>query len=896
MNDLEVKEEEPLYLKFFEQFKNPLIYLLLGSAFISLLTGELDNAVSITLAIIIVVTVAFVQEYRSEKSLEALNKLVPHYCHVLRDGSKLDILANELVPGDVIQFSTGDRIPADIRITAATELQIDESNLTGENKPVKKFVEKIQSTNAEVPLTDRKNIGFMGTLVRHGHGVGVVVGIGEQTEFGAVFHMMKEVETKKTPLQLKMDTLGKQLSIMSFVVIAFIVLVGVMQGRKLLEMFTIGVSLAVAAIPEGLPIVVTVTLALGVLRMADRKVIIKKLPSVETLSSVNVICVDKTGTLTRNQMTVKNIYTVDQSTSISIEQFISSNIKTKPPSQFLLRIANLCNNAYVDNSGNFHGQATEVALLDLLHRLNVPDGRPMYEKISEEPFNSEKKLMSVICRPKNSESTSPSKSPLRQSEITVSSKATGAQAGCTYVKGALEQVLRMSHWMYLSESDVRPLTESDKNDIIMRARELSAKGLRVLGFGFGADPHSLRFVGFVGMHDPPRPGMADAIQHLIEGGVKVAMITGDSEGTAISIARELGIPVSSTTTSCMSGFEIDSIPERQLQERISSISVFYRTTPRHKMTIVKAFQSVTNSVVAMTGDGVNDAPALRLANIGISMGASGTDVSKEAADMILVNDDFSTVLRAIEEGKSIFYNIRNFLRFQLSTSVSALSLISLSTLLGYPNPLNAMQILWINIIMDGPQAQSLGVEPVDHDVMKEPPRPKDAPILTRQILGCILTSAPVMVLGTLYVYRKEMAEDNMVTPRVTTMTFTTFVFFDLFNALACRSTTKSVVEVGLLKNRTFAFAASFSFITQLMLIYIPFLQRIFQTVPLKFTDLIEIVCITSMVLWVDEIRKWLQRGNRVSYVNVRLGRVEFKMPVVRLFQKRSKRYTALNSV
>ncbi|KAH8551635.1 PMR1-type calcium-transporting P-type ATPase [Umbelopsis sp. PMI_123] len=843
-NDFEQKEEESLLVKFYKSFtENPLILLLLASAVVSLLMRQMDDAISITLAIVIVVTVAFVQEYRSEKSLEALNKLVPHYCHLLRDGHLSAVLANQLVPGDIVRFSVGDRIPADIRLLTAVDLEIDESNLTGETNPRRKHCEPITANSfAELALSERDNIGFMGTLVRNGHGSGIVVGTGKDTEFGKVFEMMQEVEDRKTPLQLSMNELGKQLSYLSFGVIGVIVIIGLIQGLPFLEMFTIGVSLAVAAIPEGLPIVVTVTLALGVLRMANRRAIVKQLPSVETLGSVNVICADKTGTLTVNQMTVTKVFTLHDQQIFDYEHTIPTT--GSEPLSRTLRIGNLCNNAWVDDHGKYAGQPTDIALLDVVIRSGLVDERPAFPRVSEIAFNSDQKFMSVTC---------------------TSSDGSG---NLIYLKGAFEPVMERCTTYYVSENHRPSLTSTLKDTINRHIAAMSSHGLRVLCMAYGSREDALCFTGFVAVYDPPRMGVSESIKDLVQGGVKVVMITGDSDGTALSIARKLGIPMN-PTRSCLTGQDIERMSERQLQELIGGISVFARTTPRHKLAIVKAFQA-KGGVVAMTGDGVNDAPALKMADIGISMGKSGTDVSKEAADMILVDDDFSTILSAVEEGKSIFYNIQNFLTFQLSTSVSALSLIALSTLFGYPTPLNAMQILWINIIMDGPPAQSLGVEPVDHDVMKKPPRSRNAHILTRKLVIRVLTAAVIVVLGTVFIYTSEMA-DGQVTARDRTMTFTTFVFFDMFNALACRSEKKSIFTLGLFSNQMFNLAVGGSVLGQLCVIYVPFFQAIFQTEAISLWDLVKITILTSSVFWSDEIRKFLARENIVIKKSDRTG-------------------------
>jgi len=831
-NVLEAEDEETLFSKFIDQFKDPLIMLLLGSATISVLMGQYSDALSILLAIVIVLTVAFVQEYRSEKSLEALNQLVPNYCHVIRQGQLMSMLGNNLVPGDIVRFSIGDRIPADVRITTAVDLEIDESSLTGETRPCLKNTEIITRDTQEVNLAERKNIAFMGTLVRNGYGMGIVIGTGKNTEFGNIFTMVNEVESKKTPLQEKMDELGKQLSAFSIAIIIVIAIIGVLQGKNWLEMFNVGVSLAVAAIPEGLPICVTVTLALGVLKMAKKNAIVKKLPAVESLGSVNVICVDKTGTLTMNKMTVTKAYTTAQDELIDVEGKLYENLPQAifhPAVKILIRIGNLCNNAHISN-GEHLGQPTEVALLEFSNLLNYRDERPLYPRISENAFNFETKWMSVTCK-------------------------TEMDKEVIFAKGAKEPILSRCTTFYVSENNLQPLTEEYKNKISNIAQEIAGQGLRILFMAMGTNINELTLVGFIAMYDPPRIGVGNAINTVMESGVRVVMITGDSEGTALSIAQKLNIMDSFSTGSYMSGAEIDELSENELRRIVPTISIFYRTTPKHKMAIVRALQA-NDLVVAMTGDGVNDAPALRLADIGISMGKSGTDVSKEAADMILVNDEFSTICSAIEEGKGIFYNIQNFLCFQLSTCIAALALVTMSTLFNLPNPLNAMQILYINIICDGPVAQSLGVESVDKDIMNHPPRHKNQSIINKKFIFKVLLSAFVVLFSTMHIFHHSM-DDNEMTAYTTTMTFTGFVFCDIFNCLACRSSKKSVFKIGLFTNKAFIWAASLSLLGTFVVVYIPFFQQIFQTEPLTFHDLLHLTFIASHVLIIDEIRKFI---------------------------------------
>ncbi|XP_061838928.1 calcium-transporting ATPase type 2C member 1 isoform X1 [Nerophis lumbriciformis] len=845
-NEFDISEEEPLWRKYISQFKDPLILLLLASAVISVLMRQLDDAISITVAIIIVVTVAFVQEYRSEKSLEELGKLVPPECHCVRQGQPQHMLARELVPGDTVCLSVGERVPADLRLFEASDLSVDESSLTGETAPCSKSTtHQPAATNGDI--ASRSNIAFMGTLVRCGRAKGIVIGTGENSEFGEVFKMMQAEEAPKTPLQKSMDLLGKQLSLYSFGIIGVIMLVGWLQGKRILDMFTIGVSLAVAAIPEGLPIVVTVTLALGVMRMVKKRAIIKKLPIVETLGCCNVICSDKTGTLTKNEMTVTQMFTADglhaEVTGVGYngagEVLVDGEVVhgfSHPSFSKIVEVGCVCNDSVIRNE-TLLGRPTEGALIALAMKMGLESLQQEYVRQEEYPFTSEKKWMAVRCV-----------------HCTQQDKA-----GVFFVKGAYEQVIRFCR-SYYNKGTALPLNHQQMELYQQQISYMGTAGLRVLAFASGPEMGSLTFLGLVGIIDPPRSGVKEAVATLISSGVAIKMITGDSQETAVSIASRLGL--SSKGCQCLSGDEVDHLDLQQLSCVVPRVSVFYRASPRHKLKIVKSLQNI-GAVVAMTGDGVNDAVALKAADIGVAMGQTGTDVCKEAADMILVDDDFQTIMSAIEEGKGIYNNIKNFVRFQLSTSIAALTLISLATLMNFPNPLNAMQILWINIIMDGPPAQSLGVEPVDRGVIRQPPRNVKDSILTRSLIIKVLVSAFIIVCGTLFVFWREL-QDNVITPRDTTMTFTCFVFFDMFNALSSRSQTRMVHEMGLCSNRTFCFAVLASIMGQLLVIYFPPLQSVFQTESLSFFDLLFLVALTSSVCVVSEAIKKLERLRRAE--------------------------------
>ncbi|PCH35653.1 calcium-transporting P [Wolfiporia cocos MD-104 SS10] len=886
-NEFSVEAPESMLVKFAKTvYENPLIILLCGSATVSAVMGNVEDAVSIVVAVLIVLAVGFIQEQRSEQSLQALNKLVPHHCHLIRDGQPLHVLANELVPGDMVTFTTGDRVPADIRLVTAVDLEIDESSLTGETHARRKDVAPckaeldtvpespfvnghmaVDTTHAPAALADRTCIAYMGTLVRNGRGSGVVVATGTQTEFGVIFSMMQDIEEKRTPLQMSMDELAKKLSVLSFAVIGVICVIGLLQKRPWLDMFTIGVSLAVAAIPEGLPIVTTVTLALGVLRMSNRKAIVKKLHSVESLGSVSVICSDKTGTLTKNEQTVMEIYAVDElvysdtSGPIPPPHHISSAVRKT------LTVGALCNNAILKEDGAYVGQSTDVALLSVMSVFGMADPRQDFTRRSELSFSSERKYMSV------SGTHGPTVSAVNGSAL----KETNRDV--YYIKGSIDAILDRCRFYYVSEDSTPALDANTRNVILAQAQAIASRGLRVIAvaYGFGTvemydasastpptrvstpapgNPlkPNLIFVGFQAMLDPPRKGVADAIGLLQNGGIHVVMITGDAEETALSIARALGLRVGARDNSgCLTGQAIDRMSKTQLMERVGGVSVFARATPKHKMAIVEAFQA-RGAVVAMTGDGVNDAPALKMADIGVSMGKSGTDVAKEAADVILVDDNFSTILPAIEEGKSIFHNIQNFLSFQLSTAVAAIALITTSTFFGLDNPLNAMQILFINILMDGPPSQSLGVDPVDPQVMRRPPRKKNDPIISKQLVYRVLFSATIIVVGTMYIYLFAISDDDM-SRREQTMTFTCFVLLDLVSAVQNRG-----LSCGLFQNRMLVVTISMSFLTQLTLVYVPFMQSIFQTEALSGTDISRLLFIAGLSFGLHEGRRRYERS------------------------------------
>ncbi|KAG7341880.1 calcium-translocating P-type ATPase [Nitzschia inconspicua] len=927
-----------------QQMKEPLIIMLLFSAGISILLGNTTDAISIGIALFIVSLVAAIQEYRSEQALEKLAHLVPHTCTVLRDGRVLDSFpAQELVVGDLIMLATGDRVPADCRVVDSVELRVDESSLTGENHPVDKTGDGLNMvsspTGAPPPVTQQRNIVFAGTLVNAGRGRAIVVAVGSRTEFGMVAQELSNVTTRKSPLQIKIDELGKRLAFLSSAFIVLIAIWGLVVGRPFLETLTVAVSLAVAAIPEGLPICTTVTLALGVLRMSKRNAIVKKLPVVESLGCATAIASDKTGTLTQNEMTARGAFCLAFPRSrfgfsgvgysaatgcLMVTKESDRPLAQQPPSSdtrtiqgsseeytavaALFNTACLCNNATVvsdvdsdlvegHTGGPISGQPTELALLVGAAKANVTDPRPQYHRIQEVPFSSERKRMEVRARPVSgihcckafeiaAEMGSPPPTPTAE-------RRKSSDQSMYFVKGMPESILAECKFFVGPDGSPIKLEDDHKAAVYTQSRRMAANGLRVLAMAYGVSLDQLTFAGVVGMEDPPRAGVAESVLQLRQGGVRVMMVTGDSKETALAIARRCGIigategdllisppldgeltspssgqsldiPPSSDgafdlqdvelgATMAMSGTDLDSIPASTLSDSIVGVKVFYRVSPRHKLAIVRALQK-HGDIVAMTGDGVNDATALKGADIGIAMGKKGTDVAKEAADIVLADDDFRTITMAIAEGKGIFFNIRCFLSFQLSTSFAALAMASIATAMGFPTPLNAMQILWINIIMDGPPAQSLGVEPVDERILNARPRKADDPIVTRALLLRAITSATLIVFLTLKVFSNEL-DDGAVTRRDTTMTFMTFVNCDLFNAYVCRSAEKCFYEMSIRSNPAFLWAVGGSLLGQLLVIYFPPLQEVFQTEALSLFDMLYIILLSSSVLLLDTLRK-----------------------------------------
>lgn len=835
-NMLETKKGVHPVFVFLGQFKDFMVLVLLAATIVSGLLGEIADAVTIMAILIVNAILGFIQEYRAEKSIDSLKSLTAPEARVLREGVESRIPAADLVPGDIVLLEAGDRIPADIRWIQAVNIEVEESALTGESHPVSKSVSPL--SDELTPMADRSNMGYMGTVVVNGRGAGVVVSTGMDTEMGIIAGMIQSVEDEETPLQKRLDQLGKYLVVISLAVCGLVVATGVWRGEGFYKMFLAGVSLAVAAIPEGLPAIVTVALAIGVQRMVKRKAIVRKLPAVETLGCATVICSDKTGTLTQNEMTVRQIYSDRRMIAVTGQGYDPKGefqggdpMKAKDPLNEALKIAALCNNSTLTKKGvqvaglfrsaskespwGIEGDPTEGALLVAAAKAGIwrETLERKEERIGEIPFDSDRKRMSVIYQGKNERKA--------------------------YAKGAPDVILRLCKRELTSEGVVE-LTDIRRKTIMRANDEMARKALRVLALAErplreeeGEDrqiEENLIFVGLMGMIDPPRASAAKAIQVCRRAGIKPVMITGDHRLTAEAVAQELGI-LRGNSKGIMTGAELEQISDEDLEKKVMDISVYARVTPKDKLRIVRALKK-NKQVVAMTGDGVNDAPAVKEADIGVSMGKTGTDVTKEASAMVLADDNFATIVAAVEEGRGIYDNIRKFIRYLLSCNIGEVLTMFLATLVGLPLPLLAIQILWVNLVTDGLPAMALGVDGMDRDIMNRPPRAPGESIFARGLARKIIIRGTMIGLGTLVVFVVGLfVGGNLLTAR--TMAFSTLVFSQLFHVFDCKSETRGIFEVGLLSNPYLVAAVATSTIMQLSVIYLPPLQAIFKTAPLE---------------------------------------------------------------
>jgi len=835
-NKISTKKKRTNIMIFIEQFKSFLVLLLVFAVILSVFLRLYTDAIAIGLIIIMNAFLGFYQEHKAEKAIEALEKMIISKVTVIREGEHHEISTENIVPGDIVLLEDGNRIPADIRLIEISNLKVDESMLTGESAPILKDVK----TLGDLQLPERKNMSFMGTLVSYGRGKGVVVSTGMTTEMGKIAGLVQEKE-EETPLQKKLQAFGKNLGIIVIFIALIIFLIGILRREDPFSMFLTALSLAISAVPEGLPAVVTLTLAIGTQKMLKRNCAIKRLAAVESLGSVTVICADKTGTMTTNEMTVREIWIPDniiQVTGVGFEprgDFLLNNKKINPLTgdlKLLLEMTYLCNDAILKKENNWKiiGDPTEGALKVLSKKAGI---KVECSREKEIPFSSERKIMTTIHK--------------------IDKKC------IAYSKGAPEEILKICN-----KINKRNLDKKEKENIIKIVHEMASKGLRVLAFSYkelkdcklDSVEKDMTFVGLTAMIDPPRKETKEAINLCKQAGIRVIMLTGDHKITAKAVASEIGLYGKSIT-----GEELDNMSDEELEKIVDDVSIFARVSPQHKLKIVDALRKKGN-VVAVTGDGVNDAPALKRAEIGIAMGLKGTDVAKEAADMILLDDNFSTIVFAIKEGRIIYDNIKKFIRFLLSSNIGEMFLVIAVMILGVisgfplPIPLLPIQILWINLITDSFPALSLGVESAEKDIMKRKPRDPKESMLHSSLLFILFTGF-LAFLASLCVFFWELFDGfnagldvNYIEQKARTMTFTTIMFFELFFVLNCRSEKKSVFSNNPLTNKKLILSIFVSFLIQFFVIYTPFLQNLLGTVPLNIFDWMKILIFSSLGFFV----------------------------------------------
>lgn len=852
-NEMKEKKTSPWWQRFFAQFQDFMVLVLLAATLISACLGEYADAITILAIVLINAVLGFVQEYRAEQSMQALKKLAAPTAHVIRNGNLQQVPARELVPGDILSLEAGDKLAADGRLFDAQNLEIEEATLTGESLPVRKIANR--KFNDDAPLGDRKNMVYSGTSVTRGRGKAVVCATGMSTEVGHIAGMIQSDEHEQTPLEKRLEHLGRWLVWGCLVICLIVVATGVAKGEPLFLMCMSGISLAVAAIPEGLPAIVTVALAIGVQRMIKRNAIVRKLPAVETLGCTTVICSDKTGTLTQNEMTVRKIFTGSITYDISgtgydIKGNFLSNNKTVNPSDDAtlnncLLVSSLCNNSVLkrnnvgitglwrrknSNAWSVEGDPTEGALLVAAAKAGIwrTEVEKNQRRIAEIPFESERRRMSVIYDRNDGTSV-------------------------MYIKGAPDTILELcTH--YFEENKENTLTPEKLSSISNANDQMTSDALRVLALAYRRLPkedaynpteeieNSLVFVGLIGMIDPPREEVKPAIATCRQAGIKTVMITGDHRNTAVAIAKELKIYAEGEHQS-LTGLELDSLSDTELAQVVNKVTVYARVSPAHKLRIVKALKR-HGHIVAMTGDGVNDAPAIKEADIGIAMGVTGTEVTKEASSMILADDNFASIVAAVEEGRGIYDNIRKFIRYLLSCNLGEVLTMFVAALAGLPIPLLPVQILWVNLVTDGLPAMALGVDPNDRDIMNRPPRNPRESVFSRGLSRKIVTRgiqigfSTVLVFAAVYLLKNDLALAR-------TMAFCTLVFSQMFHVFDCRSEIFTIFEAGFFRNKFLILAASISVCMQLSVIYSPFLQEIFETVPLGLNDWLVILTVSG---------------------------------------------------
>jgi P-type Ca2+ transporter type 2C len=860
-NELAERPRPGFWTLLLSQFNNFLIFILIVASIISVFLGEYIDAGAIMAIVILSAVMGVVQESKAEEALAALKKMAAPEAVVIRGGQTLTTPGRDLVPGDIVMLETGNYVPADLRLIESINLSIEEASLTGESVPTKKRAGDVLEPDA--PLGDRRNMAFMSTMITYGRGKGIVVATGMHTQIGQIAEMIQAVEEEPTPLQVKLDQLGRWLGIAALTLCALVFLVGVLRGVGILEMFMTAVSLAIAAVPEGLPAVVTICLALGTQRMIARNALLRRLPAVETLGSATTICSDKTGTLTQNEMTVLQIWADHSLLSLTGDgydpagDFVDSGRVVDPRSypgiDMLLRGVTLCNDARLElnepaseEQGGYRmlGDPTEGALVVAAAKAGYwhKDLKRTDPRLAEVPFDSERKRMTTIH-------------PDRESDGYIA-----------YVKGAPDIVLDVCTHFY-DDGLERALTEYDREQVLEMNASLSSNALRVLGLAYrrldtvpdepGVDlEQELTFVGLVGMIDPARPEVREAIRVSRHAGIRPVMITGDYQNTAVAIAKELALLRADGRV--LDGAKLDQLDDTDFLDIVEDVDVYARVSPQHKVRIVEMLRH-RGHVVAMTGDGVNDAPALKRADIGVAMGITGTDVSKETADMVLTDDNFASIVAAIEEGRVIYSNIRKFVFYLLSCNMGEILVIFIAMLVGLPLPLTAIQLLVLNLLTDGAPALALGVESGDPDTMKRPPRPVNEPVINREmVVGIVVQSVAISgaTLGA-FLIGLQTFPDNLAGAQ--TMAFATLALSELFRAYTARSEHYSLWAIGPFSNKYMQYAVLVSLAILLSIIYVPALDPIFDTAPLGWLHWVEILPLIFVPAFAAEITKWFLR-------------------------------------
>lgn len=841
MNELDEGEKQSALLLFFSQFKDFMVLVLLAATLISGLLGEYIDAIAIIAIIILNSFLGFFQERKAEKSLSALKELSQPQVQALRNGEWVKVLSRELVPGDIIKFSSGDRIGADVRIIESRSLEVEESALTGESVPVPKSVSSIKSGN--LTIGDMENMGFMGTMVSRGSGIGVVIATGMKTAMGQIADLLQNAESQTTPLQRRLEQLGKILIVTALFLTVLVVIIGVFRGNDLYDMILAGVSLAVAAIPEGLPAIVTIALSLGVQKMIKKNAIVRKLPAVETLGCASVICSDKTGTLTQNKMNVTKIWSGGKTWSVDgngydpqgkyyVDQVVVDPKKDKVLQQ-LLTFGMLCNHAeIIQKEGEFvlNGDPTEGAMLVAGMKAGYTRNQLLnqFMMVNEFPFDSTRKMMSVIVKDQSG----------RQFIVT---------------KGAPDVLLGQSKAILIGNK-TQTLASEQKGIVQEAINTLASQALRTIAIGYKEisantiilhekeAEKDLIFIGLQGIIDPPRPEVKQAVKECKEAGIKTVMITGDHVITAKAIAKQLGI--ANNRSKVLEGKDLSTMSLQDLENVVEEVSVFARVSPEHKLKIVQAFQN-RGHIVAMTGDGVNDAPAIKTADIGIAMGITGTDVAKEASSLVLMDDNFASIKAAIIEGRNIYENIRKFIRYLLASNVGEILVMLFAMILALPLPLVPIQILWVNLVTDGLPAMALGLDRPEDNVMKRNPRNPSEGVFARGLGWKVVSRGILIGLSTIAAFMIAYGNNPENLAYAQTVAFATLVMAQLIHVFDCRSE-KSILSRNPFGNMYLVWAVISSLLLVLVVIYVPALQSIFHTVPIIIKDWLMIVGLASV--------------------------------------------------